>query len=595
MSKFILSNVGAVKKTVAKSEKAGFSLSGQSERSGSFIFSSFHKLGMKNENFLQINDDFISVVGTIIYNNRSGEPALRNIYEDFKGVQSIESIRDFIIGNGAIIIKKAGSLYVFTDNYALFALYYIVRDSEYVICNNLIDIASTISVEPNWNNIYEKIWIGSIFCGGTYFKDVYRLSDDKCIVIDCATSSVSLSTIKSSWVSDEKMSYESIVDVVSKSLISNATEIIKSFGTPALSSTGGLDNRLNLASFLAAGAKPSLYYGIGNSTVTNTYNEDAEIDRLYSAKYGLTFNTMKWTTPDPINKDWKKLFEQFGEHYELYAGSDAIFNGYITIDSKSIFFGYFGEMYRNLDFINKLQSDYFSIDYYIDNYLMPMTDPKEIIINDMASFKRYLRNQLLSVCEKWNLNPDHISNNDEVYLSLERRLEGDSRLVNWINYHHYSCFLLGQKQCLKYVLSVDTGKRENSRFMIDLLLKIYPSIMEVPVFTHTHYMMYDKNTNSLKLPASKKFINTVKSSIPFYDKIIRSSFGKEVKRLFKNKKKKEEVIHDRSSQDVIEEIMTKHGLVKGVDYGGCSTKGGITRTITYLQILEMLDNAKPLL
>jgi len=592
MSKFILSNVKAVEKTIAKLENEGFSISGKIGSCDELLFSAFHKLGMKNENFLRINDDFISLIGTVIYKKSIGIDALTNMYNDFNGLQDIESIRNASVGNGAYIIKKSGKVYVFTDNYALFAIYYYMRDSKYVIGNTLMDIANTVPVEPNWNNIYERLWIQTIYCGGTYFNDVFRLSDDKCLVIDCASNSVSISPIDVMWVSKEKMSYEAIVDKVSKSLVSNASVITDCFGAPALSSTGGLDNRMNLASFLASGSKPNLYYGIGNSSVTNTFNEDAEIDRLYSEKYGLTFNTLKWTTPTPINKDWKPLLEKFGDSYELYAGSETIFNGYMTIDSKSIFFGYFGEMYRNLDFIDNLKNDHFSIDEYIDDYLMPMTDAKEIVI-DTVAFREYLKNHLLIICEKWNLDPIHISKEDEVYLSLERRLEGDSRLVNWINYHHFSCFLLGQKECLQYVLKVNTEKRRNSRFMIDLLLKIHPSIMEVPVFTHTHYMVYDKNSNSLKVPRNRRMINSIKSIIPFYDVMIQSSFGRRIKELIRHKKKKTEAIHDKSYQIEIESLMSKYRRERGRDYNFLAN-GNITRTITYLQILEEINNAKPL-
>lgn len=44
-----------------------------------------------------------------------------------------------------------------------------------------------------------------------------------------------------------------------------------------------------LAAFLAAGSKPKLTYGLGNSILAISKKEDKEIDKLFSDKFHLTF------------------------------------------------------------------------------------------------------------------------------------------------------------------------------------------------------------------------------------------------------------------------------------------------------------------
>lgn len=51
------------------------------------------------------------------------------------------------------------------------------------------------------------------------------------------------------WKNSGSMSYDECVSKISSSLKSIGKTFFDNFGTPALSSTGGLDNRLNLAIF----------------------------------------------------------------------------------------------------------------------------------------------------------------------------------------------------------------------------------------------------------------------------------------------------------------------------------------------------------
>lgn len=599
MSKFLFSNK-QLDAVVGKSGQNGFTVSGKAEVSGS-SFVAFHKLNMENVNFIEVGDEgFISLVGTWVYNESIGEKALINIYNIFNGEEDIATIRDTILGNCAFIIRKNNKVYIFGDNYSLYSIYYYIKDGAFVISNNLMDIANIVDVEPEWNNLFEQLCFESIYCGGTFFKNVFRLTDDKYLVFDTNIGKWSIHYIKNTWAVQESdsLSYNEIVEKVAMTLSEDAAVFAKVFGTPGLSSTGGLDNRMNLAALLSVGIKPDLYYGVGNSSVTNTYNEDAEVNKLYAEKFGLKFQLNSWATPKPINRDWELLLGKYGFDYSLYSGSADIFGSYENIKNKSILFGYYGEIYRNLDFVNNLTKDEFTIDEYIDNYLYKLFDPKEIIIPDEEAFRNHVKQKLISICEKWGIDPSHISKEKEVYLSMERRAEGDTLLINWVNYHHYCCLFMAQKHSLKYVIRVSTKRKEHSSFMIDLLNKLYAPVLEVPVFTHQHYMVYDKGTNSLIEPKGKKSLYiTIKEHLPsnsFVTMLKRSSLGAAIRNRLISEKKAEERKNDSNATVIIDEIMSQHNKRKGLDYGGHGFGGMIQKTIQYAMILLALDSAKVL-
>ena len=336
MAKFLLSNVvDTFNKVVIKSEKAGFVKSGESNNNV-LSFCVFDKLNSQIEggNFLQINDDFVSVTGSCIYKEKIGIDSLKMLYADFTGETSIKNIRDRIIGNCAIIIKKDNSIYVFGETFAIYSIYFSIKNGRFTISNSLADVAEIMSSEPDWANLQSFLCFATIYCGGTIFKDIYRLTDDKCIILDCKDGTAKVMRSETEWRGEEK-SYSEIVDDVAKNLITCARVVSNCYGTPALCSTGGLDNRVNLASFLANGVKPNLYYGKGNSSITNTDNEDNEINKIYKERFGLEYQLMEWNMPDSLNQDWEDSYQKYGMDFRLYSGSKDIYGTFENISNDT--------------------------------------------------------------------------------------------------------------------------------------------------------------------------------------------------------------------------------------------------------------------
>ena len=122
MGKFILTNsVAKTSESISFSTANGYVVSGKYENE-KISFASYYKLAIKNENFLSIGDDFVSVTGTVIYKDTIGQESLRMIYNDFTG--DINVIRDNVLGNGAFIIKKGVEITVFTEYLAMYHVFY---------------------------------------------------------------------------------------------------------------------------------------------------------------------------------------------------------------------------------------------------------------------------------------------------------------------------------------------------------------------------------------------------------------------------------------------------------------------------------------
>ena len=544
---------------------------------------------MGGENFLKVGDDFAAVTGTCIYKEQIGKEALKALYDDFIGEESIPDVRNHIIGNCAFIIKKQNLIYLFGETYAIYSIFYSIKNGRFTVSNSMIDVAKTMDCGADWDNLYEVLCFATNYCGSTIFKDIYRLTDDKYILVDCKENKAEVRNTATEWVRSGQKSYEEIVGDVAKNLAESARIVAKCFGVPALCSTGGLDNRVNLSSFLANGVKPELYYGRGNSTITNTDNEDNEINKIYVEKYGLKYHQMSWLIPAPLNKDWNDSYEKYGLDYKLYSGGKDIYATFEDMRNKIIFFGYYGEMYRNLDFIENLKKATFSIDEYIDKYLFTLFDSKEVIVKDMKTFRSFVKGQLVATCKKWGINPEAITSQQEQYLSMERRNNGDSAYINWVNYHHYCVSILSQPKVMRDVMSLDGVHRKKGRFMLDVLNKIHPSILEVPVYTHRQRKTYDKENNVLVAPENKTLMERFLAfGRPIQKRFISNKIGRAVVLkiywLLLNEQKRNQIREDQESLKMLEGIINEHGWKRGVNYG--TSKNG--RILTQLSIAQYL-------
>ena len=593
MSKFILSNnINIVQQIVADSCSAGFEVSGKFN--GQICYTSFYKLSCKNFNFYAIGNDFISVVGTFIYKGKHGQEALIAIYDDFSA--NINSIRDNVIGNCAFIIKKGSLLYVFGEYFGFYDIFYYYKNGLFIISHDLYDLYKGIKdLKINKLNMLEHLALGVNYCGETFFDDVYRLQDNETLIINTSTGSLEKSSLNVNWKNSGSMSYDECVSKISSSLKSIGKTFFDNFGTPALSSTGGLDNRLNLATFLAIGARPDLYYGVGNSGATNTFSGDLKVNQEFEKSFGTKLNQVSWNNSTPIDKDWEELKNKYGFSSVCYGGARDFFEAYEQIPNSTILFGYMGELYRNLDVWEKRKFKPMSLDEYIEKYLISeFMHNGTKLFDEIADIKNHLYEKLLEVCKKWSINPSMISANDDFLLNLERRRCSDVAILNLMNYHHNCSYIFAQHNVFQILANVDSVAKKQYKFQLDLLKSIYPEVLSVPIFSHCRFQKYDSLNNTLS--DYKSLYRILKSMIPNgYRKKLKNLLPVSILSVFNDKyldnKKNLENIFDIESNEVIKHLFENFGLMEDVDYKAL-VNGRLDRDVLkFAQELSIIGNS----
>ena len=597
MAKFILTNsLEKTEQSVRFSTKNGYIISGQ-YKTETMSYASYYKLAVSSENFLALGEDFVSVVGTVIYKDSIGKEALKKVYDDFTG--DVNIIRYNILGNGAFIIKKGEDIPVFNDFLSLFNIFYSENGGNIYISNDLYDVCYLCNgLEADPDNLILRSLIYGPYGGDTEIKGVKFLQDCEKIVIDAKTGKYKLSKVDIDWGGHENYSYEEIVSKMGDFVKSAAATLVKHFGTPALSSTGGLDNRWNLAALLAVGCKPDLYYGIGNSSMTNTYSEDLNVNKKYQEKYGLNLNVISWKNANPIYSDWDEYEKLYGFHSVHYSACKDFNENYRNIKNKLILMGFFGEIHRIDDnsYMDDVNFRDVTLDEYIDMYpIGHYWDETQLLFKNKERIHAHLKEKLLPLCEKWGINPNQIRAKDDIFLWLERMHRSDNFMINLMNRHHFCIFLNAQCQIVKLLTMVHPEKKSKARFQIDVIKYMCPSIMDIPIFSRCQIQVYDEKTNTMQLPASVRARLNVKATLK---KIVPESiysilrFIRQKFFLNENEEKKKENECDKPSIAFISQLLESHGLKEGED---CTIayRDRLSRPLViYAQYLNIFDHLK---
>lgn len=568
MSKFIFTtSQEKTNQSVEVSTKYGYILSGRFDHD-KFSYACYYKLAVKNENFLAIGNDFVSFTGTVIYKDSIGKESLKKIYDDFNG--DVNIIRDNMIGNGAFIIKKGDEITIFNDYLSLYYIYYTINNGTLIVSNDLYDVCNLCdNLEADYDNLILRSLIYGVYGGESEIKNVKYLQDCEKITINTVTGKYDVQAVNVDWRGYDNLSYEEHVACIGEYMKKAAASLVKHFGTPALSSTGGLDNRLNLAAFLSIGAKPDLIYGVGNSSMTNTYDEDLNINYIFRDTYGLNLNVISWRNASPINKDWDEYMNIYGYHSVHYSASRDFNENNKNIKNKLLLFGCFGEIHRIDDntYLDDVNFSDVTIDQYIDLYLLGHYWEKEqLLFSHKDRIHDHLKSKLLPLCEKWGINPNKIKAKEDILLWLERMHRSDNFMPNLMNRHHYCIFLNAQFPVIKHLTQIPPQIKSKARYQLDLIKYLCPSILEIPIFSRCQIQIYDQKSGIMILPSSvrtrHKIRRCLNSILP--NKILDSIVSVYV-RITESKKKREENDGDNSSVVFLRKLLGEHGINDGKD------------------------------
>jgi hypothetical protein len=300
--------------------------------------------------------------------------------------------------------------------------------------------------------------------------------------------------------------------------------------------TGGLDSRLVFASFLAAGAKPQLYYGTGDTFITNTFKEDKDINIAFANKFGLSFHDADWSTPEPMDKYWDKYLDLYGFYYQTYGASDKFMESTMYDSMKLFTLGYSGELLRTPSWIEGRGRDFFTLDEYLNEFYITLAERIEIV--DIDEYIPFIRSKLLRICDYYHLDINHIANEDFFYLTLEKRKHGSSVVLNQVNLMKYCSYTLVEYEHL-LAGRVTCEEADNSRFMLHCLYSMKPEVLDVPVFSRCRMREFYPETMSLNsqitpLTTCEKIKKNLKIIFPWLVRVRVKIFG--VRRLWRSPK-----------------------------------------------------------
>lgn len=567
MSNFCLTSKGnLIDNYKAIKVKAGYSISCRVDTK-LVNYLSFHKLIFKNENFLSIGDDFIGAMGTLIF-KESTENMLLNLYNDWEG--DINEIRQQSIGSYCVIIKKDDLITVFGEENYMYNIYYYITDNSYILSNSFFDIQTIYGAELEIDrfNFLEMVFNTYVLCNETIFKDVKRLCGDEYILIDLVKNKAEVKKIKVAWLFDRKISYPNRIKKLSENLVKKTKIICDAFGAPALCMTGGLDSRLCLAPVLANGLRPNLFYGVGNSILTDTKEMDLKINQMYAEKFGLSLEMMDWSTSLPIDKDWQKYFDRYSESFTQYNASSCVFESLEKVPNHYMIFGYFGELYRNLSWIENMQKEFFTIDEYVDDYFMQQVSFERLVRSTNVSyeeFREHIKEKMIKLCIRYEINPNKINVDEYRYLYLEYLRVGCSIMLNLVNKMRYISYPIAEDDVYKYC-SLSRQENLGAQFMLDMYKLIFKPVLEIPFFTHCEIRNYNTDKGVLDPPASDSFAKITRHT-KFMSKLLPLSLKLWFLRTFVTKDSK--AIKDESSNDYINEIINKYvgsSFINGLNF-----------------------------
>ncbi len=497
MSKFFITNKKEIYLKLAKDVEASPYSKGFSYESEDMYAITTQKLTLKNQNGKRAGDGFALITGTLAW--KEGTPAcsavLDEAYNMFDG--DVNNIRNQSAGNYAISIYKNKRLTIWGEVTGFYDIFYFQSQGSWLVSNSLYDMYMVLDQNLTINKmcLLEQFAHNGIILGDTFFNEIKRLSGYNFLRV--TKGSFECVEEKHFYPLWDKSNNDAVISF-KKAMNHSTQKVYRAYGQPTISITGGLDARMVLASFLSIGAKPDLYYGTGDSFITNTKKKDKDISRIYAKKFNLNLFEESRKTPTPLDKYWDKYLNLFGFCYYIYASSDDMMSSIMDNPNQYFTFGFGGELLRPLSWIEERKSekgnDSFTIDEYINSYYI--TEYTNMCVVPIDEYRSYIREKLVKICDYYCLDPYHLATEDVFFFDLERRKTADSHMLNLVNYMKYCSYhnsqynvLLSSRVCYK--------DAQNSKFMLHCLLSLYPKLLEVPVFSHCVMREFDSSKMEL--------------------------------------------------------------------------------------------------
>ena len=446
------------------------------------------KISVENQNALLLHDGFVIENGTIVYNKKNDITILEDIFQAYNA--NINAIRNDTLGNYVLGIFKEDVLTVFTEQSNCYDVFYYVDNDIWAISSSLYDLVEPLKEKLSINKLNVLEWFSrhAILNDETVFNEIKRLSGEQCIQIINDQFSIKELGLPIKKITSEN--YANNILAIASIMKSDAEIFSNCLGDPTLGATGGLDSRMCLAAFLAAGSKPKLTYGLGNSILAISKKEDKEIDKLFSDKFHLTFEGYPWNETLPLDKYWDYYTSLYGDGIFVYQGCDDAMKYFENPCEPYVIYGYWGELYRETDWITKCKKDVITVEEFLDGWYYESQNRN--IIDSYPDLKLHIKNKIINICSKYGLNPKAINKDDIFYFYMEYRRRADVHTVNLLNRMKYCHYLMSEFEIVRRAY-VPINKKLSAKFMLEILSELYSESLEIPFFSHCKKQKYVKS------------------------------------------------------------------------------------------------------
>lgn len=471
--------------------KAGFNISG-CHTDGENYFSICKKLNIDNFNFYQQNDDFVACNGTVIYKENFGEDALKLIFKDMYS-KSISEIRRDIFGTYAVVLKLSGKACIFTDECGNYAMYYYKAGKEYLVSNTYYHIEKCVNEPIDSMALMEEISEYCIIDNKSPFRNIARLMDDEIIVVDLINNGIEIEKIPVNVYKLGSRDFDSVVSTIVERIKYYVRMQKLIHQRKILFVTGGLDSKLLLAGDMSLSCDTILGNWQGSPILMNTKMEDRCIAEIIAEELSLELERIdvEGGEREMLSSD---TFNRLGEYAELYGNNSK----WIEIFESKKFcffdFGYYGEIVKAWDQLDEIYTEFMTIEEYVDFY---MGRQKHTYINvtkeDNAEYKKYILDKHETLCKKYGLDMSSLSKEDCMFLYSRYRHHADVKCCNIANLYGYSVIHYTQKDLYDYITQTPYEYKEKGKLNIALTNALYPKLLDIPYFSHCHYIKYERD------------------------------------------------------------------------------------------------------
>lgn len=505
MSRFILSNnENVVKGFTILCQEQSFRDNVFHTYKGHVVGSTFKKKCIEHNNVYNDGENFIACVGTYFYKGVLGGGALPMIYNDFVSGVDLAAIRESIHGNYSLVIVIDGKLWACSDALGVYYLlyYYNVDTNDWMIGTSMFEMAKVCPYDLTYGefNLIEECYSKAIYGEDTIINEFKKVTGDNYLCVELSTNALEVLNFKSHPFVVDSRPVDVIVDEVVSELKSIADEIKQNLGEngTAICMTGGLDARVTLATLLNRNLRPHLYYGVGNSCLTNTKVGDLDVDKMYAEKLGLPLQIMDYRDTVRIDKYWDKYIDKDGFYDHFSSVTPSLKDSFESIGEPLVFWNFFGELFRNVDIVEDSNADEITIEDIVERHYINPRNMKPMLGDDYEQYKNHIAEKIRKSLTPYLTEHGTLPMAYFTVYDFYRRINCDTHKMNQCNQHRYSMSLLGQPKLMRYI-TMPINNRRNAIIIIKIIEGLYGHLLDFPVFSHCNFRAYDRTEGRVSI------------------------------------------------------------------------------------------------